>query len=248
MDVYLAGEHTFKNGSKADWTGLKILESFYYARKNKEFSRLVRQDYKNLLLDSGAFSFMVDKKRGNSDWDRYVEELAEFVNQHKIEHFFELDIESIIGIKEVERLRAKLERLTGKQSIPVWHKERGKDYYLGMIKDYPYVAIGGLVTGDKNSHEDAFPWFIQQAHINGTKLHGLGYTSLEGLKKFHFDSVDSTAWLYGNMSGVVYRFNPAKGTIDKIKAPVGKRLRSQAVALNNFNEWVKFQKYADKNL
>lgn len=35
----------------------------------------------------------------------------------------------------------------------------------------------------------------------------------------------------------------------KTKAPPGKGLKdAKAVAIRNFNEWVKFQKYAEKNL
>lgn len=60
----------------------------------------------------------------------------------------------------------------------------------------------------------------------------------------HFDSVDSTAWLYGNMSGSVYKFDANNGIMNTTKAPKGKQLISKAVALNNFTEWVRFQKYA----
>ena len=248
MNVFLVGEQTCKNGKDANWKGLFILESYYYLRNNKEFTRLI-QSYGKLLLDSGAFTFMQECKN-NVDWDAYIEEYANFINKYDIKLFFELDIDSIVGLKEVERLRTKLELLTGKKPIPVWHKNRGKDYFIEMCKNYPYVAIGGIVTKEipTDKYERAFPWFIKTAHLYGCKIHGLGYTRLANLKKYHFDSVDSTAWLYGNRGGYLYKFKPSTGLIEKITSKEGCRLKSREAAFHNFNEWVKYQQWADKFL
>lgn len=107
---FLAGENALK--------GINVLESFYYLRKNEEFMTLVKH-FGSFLLDSGAFTFMSGSHKGSINWDEYVEEYAAFINRHKVELFFELDIDSVVGIKEVERLREKLEALTGKKPIPV---------------------------------------------------------------------------------------------------------------------------------
>lgn len=224
-----------------------ILESFYYC-KNNAFIPVLIPHLKSFLLDSGAFTFMQGKASVN--WDSYTEEYAAFINKHDIKLFFELDIDPIVGLKEVERLRKKLEHLTGKKPIPVWHISRGKEYFVKMCKEYPYVALGGIVTQEvpRAVYEKAFPWFIATAHKYGAKIHGLGYTSLEGLHKYHFDSVDSTAWLYGNRGGYLYKFNPRTGMMDKIDAPSGSRLKSTEAAMHNFLEWIKFQEYAEKHL
>lgn len=250
MEVYLAGNHTCKNGTGCQsWTDLNILETFYYLRGNKEFPRLVT-NMGNFLLDSGAFTFMSGNGEANADFDAYVEEYAAFIKKWDIKNFFELDIDSLVGIKEVERLRLKLEKLSGRQPIPVWHKNRGKEYFIRMCEQYPYVSIGGIVTKEIpiKIYEKMFPWFIKTAHEHKCKIHGLGYTNLKGLHKYRFDSVDSTAWVYGNISGSIYRFYPHKGTIETTKAPAGMKLKSNAAAINNFNEWVKFMKYARINL
>lgn len=243
MELYLAREYDCKNGKSADWGGLNILESFFTLRSNPNFPRLIK-NFENFLLDSGAFSFLNGAQK--VDFDAYLEEYADFINKWDIKHFFELDIDSIVGLAEVERLRSKLENLTARKPIPVWHKNRGKDYFIKMCENYPYVALGGIVTKEIpiKKYSTLFPWFINTAHSHGARIHCLGYTNFEGLHKYHFDSVDSTAWLYGNMSGTVYKFNPTTKCMDKIKTPNGKRLSSRAVAVNNFNEWVKFQKYA----
>jgi hypothetical protein len=249
MNLYLAGEHPVKNGRIAAQRGgqYNILESFYYC-KNNAFIPVLIPHLKSFLLDSGAFTFMQGKASVN--WDAYTEEYAAFINKHDIKLFFELDIDPIVGLKEVERLRKKLEHLTGKKPIPVWHVSRGKEYFVEMCKEYPYVALGGIVTQEvpRAVYEKAFPWFIATAHKYGAKIHGLGYTSLEGLHKYHFDSVDSTAWLYGNRGGYLYKFNPRTGMMDKIDAPSGSRLKSTEAAMHNFLEWIKFQEYAEKHL
>lgn len=228
---------------------INVLESYYYVRQNKTIDRLLPYINK-FLLDSGAFTFLSNSETSKPDWDRYIEEYADYINSRGIKLFFELDIDRVVGLREVERLRAKLERLTGLRPIPVWHKNRGKEYWLRMIKEYPYVALGGIAIQEirRNRFETFFPWFINTAHESDVKIHGLGYTSLSGLRRYHFDSVDSTAWIHGNRGGYLYRFNAQKGEMDKINPPEGKRLSSKAAALHNFNEWVKFMQYAKKRM
>ena len=182
------------------------------------------------------------------DFDKYVEGYAAFIKKWNVQNFFELDIDSVVGIKDVERLRCKLEALTERKPIPVWHKSRGKEYFEYMCKNYPYVAIGGIVTKEIpiNKYEKLFPWFIKTAHKYGCKIHALGYTNIKGLFRYNFDSVDSTAWLYGNIGGYIYKFDARNKTMKNIKIPEGKRLESKLAAAHNFNEWVCFMKYARK--
>lgn len=117
-----------------------------------------------------------------------------------------------------------------------------------MCDEYDYAAIGGIVSKEiKPEQYSAFPAMIKEAHKRSCKLHGLGFTSLEWLPKCHFDSVDSTAWTTGNRFGFVYQFNGK--TMIKHDAPKGKRLGdSRRVALINYTEWIKFQRYAEDNL
>lgn len=251
MDLYLAGT-MYGNQSRAiselkipETHNIAILESFYYA---DEFTEKMIPFFGKFLLDSGAFTFMTSQKNHSIKWDDYVERYADFINRNKVDLFFELDIDSIVGIKEVERLRGKLERLTGKHPIPVWHKSRGKDYFLRMCDKYKYVSIGGIVSKEFSHDEHKyFPWFINTAHSKGAKIHGLGYTNLKGLTKYHFDSVDSTSWTTGNRFGSVYHFNGR--TMIKINKSEDERMTNvRELALHNFNQWVKFQKYAKEHL
>lgn len=223
-----------------------ILESFFYADADTE--RLIPY-YGDFLLDSGAFTFM-QGKGGSPDWDEYVERYADFINRNNVEKYFELDIDSVVGYERVKQYRRRLENLTNRPSIPVWHNNRGKEEFIRHCEEYNYVSIGGLVGGSaeySQKYWKYFPWFISEAHSRGAKIHALGFTSLLGIQKYHFDSVDSTGWTTGNRFGYLYYFDGK--TMQKKDAPRGHRISdSRAAALHNYTEWIKFQKYADKYL
>lgn len=221
---------------------ISILESFYYIDKT---SRMLIPHIKNYILDSGAFTFFTSGK--NVDFDNYVEKYGQFIKEYDIDLYFELDIDKIIGFDKVLEYRDRLQKITGKPPIPVWHISRGLNRFIQDAKNYPYVALGGIVSGEWSPKaQTKFSWFIRTAHEHGAKIHGLGYTSLCGIQKYHFDSVDSTAWVSGNRFGHVYKFTGK--TVKKIDVPSGKRLKTNEAAYNNFNEWIKFQKYAEVHL
>lgn len=245
MQLFLAGTAPWRNEGIYDEAikGCRpyILESFYYV--NEDTERLL-PCFGDFLLDSGAFTFMQGTK-GVVNWGEYIERYADFIKRNGIAKFFELDIDSVVGYEKVKIFRATLEKLVGKQSIPVWHKSRGIDEYRRLCDKYPYVALGGIVSGEfSKSDYRLFPALITEAHKRGAKVHGLGFTNLALLPSCHFDSVDSTAWTTGNRFGFVYKFDG--NTMQKIEAGQNRRLKdSRVVALNNFTEWIKYQRYAE---
>lgn len=252
MKVFLAGVTTFLDSYlfAKDVKGAFVLESFFYANaKTEKYLPL----YGDFLLDSGAYTFFSAKHK-NIVWEDYVEKYADFIVRNNVKKFFELDIDKLIGYDNVLLLRKRLEERTNRQCIPVWHKTRGKEDYLKMCEEYKYISIGGLVgAGGAGSSAYSrevtkyFPWFINEAHKKGTKLHALGYTSIEGLHKYNFDSVDSTTWVSGNRFGNIFKYDD--GDIKNISRKAGQRLVSaQKTVVNNFNEWRKFQRYAEYKL
>lgn len=226
-----------------------VLSSFYYADAELEKRLPYCGDF---LLDSGAYTFMQNSKK-RVVWEDYIERYAEFIKRNKVEKYFELDIDSVVGYEKVKEYRARLERLTGTQSIPVWHTNRGKAEFERMSAEYPYVAIGGLVgTGSAEyarKYWGYFPWFIQTAHQNKAKIHALGFTNLDGLRKFHFDSVDSTRWNCARFGRLEYFSEGTIKVYDWRKHHVRlKTSEAERIAIKNFGEWLKFQKYADIRL
>lgn len=217
------------------------LESFYYANSLTPF--LIKHS-RFYLFDSGAFSFLNTKKQVN--WDDYVNNYAAYVRQHEIQHYFELDIDNIVGYQKVLEFRQRMEEITGIQPIPVWHKSRGLESYLDDCENYPYVAIGGFAVGEiKKSEYSKVSALIKAAHDRGALVHGLGFTQNTWLPKLHFDSVDSSTWeLQANRFGTVSKFQ--NGKMLTIRRPSNRKIVNRGVILrNNLCEWVKFQKYAD---
>lgn len=248
MDLYLAGTESrvkmFRDTVKENiFSGTKILQSFYYCNEFTE--QVIIPSVDKFMLDSGAFTFF---GTGGKDinWDEWVVKYADFINRNKVDLFFELDIDAIVGYDKVKYYRRKLESLTGKPCIPVWHKNRGKEDFIQMCKDYDYVALGGLTEKGKERNK-FFPWFIDTAHKHGAKIHGLGFTSLNELPLYHFDSVDSTSWTAGNRFGIIYAFD-GKTMVKHVKNENQRLADARSTAVHNFKEWVKFQKYAETHL
>lgn len=248
MKIYLAAISSVKNAfmdGRLNLSEMNVLESFY---SFQDWQKPLIHQFKDFMLDSGAFTFLKSKKRDDLNFRSYAIKYANFIRQNNIDKFFELDIDSLVGIKEVEHLRNEIERIVEKQSIPVWHKNRGKDYFVEMCKNYPYVALGGIALKEIPSFEKIFPWFIETAHKYETKIHGLGFTKMRQLSKFPFDSVDSTTWHSGMRFGELHLFK--NGTIIRNRSVVkGVKCKSlkdtNETNILNLNEWMKMCKYAE---
>lgn len=237
-----------------------VLDSFYYFRKasdntiKKMMSYIKSDKCKTFILDSGAFTYMESAKVSDKliydDFEQYIREYCDFINKWDIEHFVEMDIDLVVGIKKVEEYRKTIERLTSKPVIPVFHRERGEKYFHRMCEEYDYVAVGGLVgTTYARQHYHYLQWFIDVAHANNAKIHGLGFTSIEGLKKYNFDTVDSTSWLSGSRFASINVWNPITKKFDKYNKPRGKQTVKGFYRLAdkyNGKAWIQFGKYLEK--
>ena len=258
MDIYASAylegkdktfdEEKLKSIKGIDLKNVNILSSYFYV-KDIPIKERIKQ-YGLFLLDSGAFTFLSkEKARAGVDWDEYVESYAKYITDNDIKLFMELDIDLLVGLKKVEMLRYKLERMTGKKPIPVWHKGRGKEGFIRMCENYPYVAVGGIVTHEipRHIYEKMFPWFINTAHKHGAKIHGLGVSTETGIRKVKFDSVDNTDWTYGAKCGFIYRFFPDEMRMRKTYAKDGMKLAdTKDAATRNLGEFIKSIMFAKK--
>ena len=240
MNIYIAGgEKRLELFNKIN--PKRVLFSYYYITDDCMKYTTQAKEY---ILDSGAFTYLSSGKK--VDFDSYTDQYIEFIQNFKIKQFIELDIDAIVGIKKVEELRSRIERRTGRQSIPVFHRSRGKDYFLSMCKEYPYIALGGIAIKDiKRSDYKYFEWFIETAHENNTRIHGLGLTDFKALKQFNFDSVDSTSWM-GSRYAKFYKYS--NGECRMLKSPPNSRMTLNWRECDEINlrEWVKFANYAEK--
>ena len=125
---------------------IKIFFGKFFSIKEWQLDYLL--DAKDFLLDSGAFSFMNGRSRVN--FEEYIKKYAEFINHYHIKNFFELDIEDIVGWDEYVRLNDILCKKTWTKPIPVFHKNRGKEWFLNALEEYTYIAYGGIAVDRKS--------------------------------------------------------------------------------------------------
>ncbi len=245
MNLYLAATRPHRNvvsnyPSSVDF----ILESFFYI-KPWQVEMYKKGLIRSLLLDSGAFTLLQTYSTYSEKYvDEFVQKYIDFINQNDIDLFFELDIDGICGLQKVESIRKRIDKETGKLCIPAWHKSRGLDKFKEIAKDYPYIAIGGLVARKeiKPRQHQKLHSFIDIAHKHGAKIHGLGFTPAKSIHQYGFDSVDSSTWSFGGRSGTVYRFN-GRG-IDTLYPPKNRRRRDyRLLDFHNYHQWILFQRY-----
>lgn len=94
-----------------------VLESFFYI---KPWQVEEMPKWKMFLLDSGAFTFMhgVEASSKPVDWDGYLSRYIDFINRHNVQHFFELDVDIIVGYDAVKRMRTRLEARRASRAFP----------------------------------------------------------------------------------------------------------------------------------
>ena len=197
------------------------------------------------LLDSGAFSFMSGAECSENIIEGYAERYADFIIQHKITQYFEIDVDTIFGLPFAERIRHKLESKTGVQSIPVWHKNRGVEYWKRMCDEYKYIAIGGLVFHVKQQEWPLIHKMVDYAAFKGVKVHGLGFTKTKLLESWNWYSVDSSSWKTSAIRGSIkHNFNGKYIESTPIKKQ-GFKMDQRLLAMYNGIEWCKYQKYME---
>lgn len=221
-----------------------VLESYCYIR---DYQLPLIKSAELFILDSGAFTFMSNAKKAVV-WEEYLQKYINFIKEYDVDHFIELDIDSIVGYEEVKRFRTILERETGKKCIPAWHKSRGLKEYRNLCENYDYIAIGGIKDEIRPGNYKYFKQLTGIAKEYGTKVHGLGL-SCQKVEDYGFYSCDSTSWNAISRFGTIYKFDGEK--IVSVKGSKNKNLKVKQSLykqgeLHNIKEWIKYQKYLDK--
>jgi len=246
MKMYLAGNGCYVKDAlnMLDlFDRTNCLESFCYI-KDWQIKNIHR--FKSFMLDSGAFTFMMQKGK-RPDWNEYVDRYGTFVKEHDIKLFIELDIDKLIGKDATAALRKRLEDITGRKPIWVLQEGRTEQDFYRAIEEYKYIAIplsgkSSPLCRERRGMRGTINKLCNLAHRKKAQVHGLGFTK-DNAAEYDFDSVDSTAWIYGNRSGFVYKFN-GSGLI-KIRAPQGYKLKSREAAINNYAETIKYAEYLE---
>lgn len=210
------------------------LMSYYAIGKNTTNAEYIRDNSKEILIDSGAHSF---QKGVKVDWDQYTKQYADFIknfDRPNVIGYFEMDVDNIIGYDKVLELRKVLEKVSDK-IIPVWHKNRGIEDYKRMCQKYKNKIIA--ITGFKNEDikDEQYLMFLKYAKKFNCKVHCLGMTRKKVLDKVPFDYVDSSSWLQTSIFGRI-------GNKGKVSKSFSKNKRI-IVFLENYKEGMKMQHY-----
>lgn len=201
-----------------------ILYSYYYiyTMRRESFIRRMMDEYPevNWFLDCGAFTFGV-KHRADSAESAKLPSIRQYVRRYfaYIEDTGErwcrvtepdMDLAGV-PYREVYEWREEMfERWPHLNITPVWHTSRGiADWYECL--DDPRIKSIAMGSGDILKNEGMTRRLVLDAAKVGVPVHGFGCTRVNTvLKRVPFDSVDSTTWLLGQRTGVVFLFRANK--------------------------------------
>jgi len=215
MRLCLAGAEEFSHILKRARVKSSLISYWYLKDKGEdEIARLLDNlawdEDCFVLLYSGAFSFheraREELPRGKQRFaERYVlelygQEIEEYLRGYldflkrwgeRFSGYVELDLGPP---EEKTRLRMWFHE-EGLDPIPVFHQRDPFSYLIKLMEDYPYIALGAVANVPEDEVKRISARIFRRAREYGVKLHGLGMTKIELMKRFPWYSVDSITWI-----------------------------------------------------
>ncbi len=220
--IFLAGvenealrEHVHKAGVR------DILVSYYYLRNRRlDTIRAQLERFDNVILDSGGFTFIQQKKKGNAvssqEIENYTREYIEFCDQMAdcFNFVFEMDMTWDVSPEyRHAHIKELLDR--GVHVVPIVHSSIMGDLEKHGFYDHPLVAFAGDLTGGMAGEKMTV---IRKFQERGILIHGLAATDEASINRVPFFSTDSSSWVAGGKYGLTYIWNGSKITVyDKEK-------------------------------
>lgn len=154
-----------------------------------------------IFMDSGAFSAFT--KKVEIKLDDYITFLKEIKDD--LDVYCCLDV-----IGDVDATWKNFEKMekAGLHPLPVYHA--GEDpKYLHRCLEYDYFCLGGMAKDSSSVLrvpflDRAFTIICGEDGLPKSKVHGLGMTSFELMRRYPFFSVDSTSWVLGAGMGSIF--------------------------------------------
>ncbi|CAB4153596.1 hypothetical protein UFOVP625_9 [uncultured Caudovirales phage] len=176
---------------------LKILISYHYFKTADLDKMVANMQTKPLIFgDCGAFS------AHTQGVDINIKDYAAWLKrwQHLINVYVNLDV--IRNPEATEKNQRILER-TGLQPIPVFHTGTDFKYLDKLCKEYPYIALGGMVGAEATTTMRWAATCMKRSEEHGTAFHGFGQTRAKVIESLPWYSVDSSSWGMGHRYGLV---------------------------------------------
>lgn len=182
-----------------------------------------------LFLDSGAFSAW------NQGVTIRVEDYISFVKKYRksISLYAVLDV---IGDAEGTWRNQKIMEDAGLCPLPCFHFGEPLKYLERYVREYDYIAIGGLAK--KGARPEMFEFLdrcfdviCDDKGMPQTRVHGFAVTSLKAMRRYPWYSVDSTTWLLvSRMGSILVPYKLSSGEWDYLETLPGRTTRKVAVS------------------
>lgn len=176
----------------------------YLEIKNRNYSviedGIIQQD--QIFLDSGAFTAFT---QGTViDIDDYIK----VIQETKLENYAVLDV---IGDWRATHRNMEYMESKGLHPIPAFHYNSPFEELERLVKNYKYIALGGLVP--LAMQRPVFQQWVDSCYSiiqDKVKVHGFGVNSLWAWKRYPWYSVDATSWVTGSKFRRIVKFNQGK--------------------------------------
>ena len=229
--------HKAENGSPS------LLISFYYLKGFLENRH--KYAIRDWVLDSGAFS--AHNSGVEIDLDEYMATCKDLMqSDDQLMEIFSLDVigDWQASLKNTEKMWAK-----GIEAIPCYHIGEPESVLIGMAKDYPKIALGGVAA--KTGHEK-LKWAEQCfARVWPTKIHGFAFGGERAIMRLPFHSVDATNWeistcKYGSWRAYGNKQLSIKGSKQNLQAEIEWYLKLERTARQRWRKEMALLESLDK--
>lgn len=182
------------------------LESYHYIYRQSAVDKL-RQDKKQVFLDSGAFSAFT--KGAQVDVKAYCEYIHRNIDIiENVEGSLCASVLDGIGDPLKTYQNQTIMEGYGVRPLPCFHYGEDERYLEHYIANYEYITLGGMVP---ISTPQLIHWLdrLWERHLcdaSGNprvKVHGFGLTSLPLMKRYPWYSVDSSTWVMWSANGML---------------------------------------------
>lgn len=186
MILYFAGE-SFDKITRDE--GADVLKSYAY---ESAAAKVLKEGRKTrFFLDSGAFTAFSQGKQVD------IQAYAAFIRKHR-QHITLAANLDVIGSHEGTLANQLALEALDCQVLPVFHYGEPWELLEKYVKEYRYLALGGLVPIAKDRPK--MTAFLNKAFSiikTKTLIHGFGVNATWAWRAYPFYSVDATSWLSG---------------------------------------------------
>lgn len=166
-----------------------LLVSYYYLPQFIE--NRDKYHFRDWVMDSGAYS--AHNSGVEIDLMEYIDCCKQLMGMDEaLTEIYSLDV---IGDWKASLKNTEIMWKHGVPAIPCFHADEPWDVLIGLARDYPKIALGGVALAKLGKKMD---WAAQCfARVWPKKIHGFAYCSEKAIMGLPFHSVDSTSWEIG---------------------------------------------------